>query len=212
MAHYGNNLRTYALLSLSFLADAIDWDIMHKEITRCLDEFKALHSRNCMTGRTFKRLTTDPDRGTAEVRGFQQILAHSRFHNIALRARERITTFAHYEEVFHDFEQLNRDIPGSFGEYHLKMTLDHLVEAGYFPRRTVSKWPVAAGSGTAKGLLLLFGRRGASRAVLRAMLLELIVRLRHDHVIQSCDWMGSVGALLCWWERAGKAGPRGGSR
>ena len=95
------------------------------------------------------------------------------------------------------------------GPYHLKMTLDHLVAADYIPSKWVSCWPIAAGSGTAWGLAFLFDTETSIQWQLRDMLLELLVRLRKDGACSSGDWLGTIGASLCWFERKQPASAEG---
>ena len=85
-----------------------------------------------------------------------------------------------------------------------------MVHAKLLPLSTVSKWPVAAG--TARGLRRLYKSKTTNTATLRSMLIDLYCRLRSDGVLATSDWLGTVGAALCWKARMQKKQGKRGSR
>ena len=92
--------------------------------------------------------------------------------------------------------------------------MDHLAYSTMLPHRWISRWPVAPGSGTAKGLERLHGcpRPVSDPKTLETMLVEFYCRLRRGKVLAAKDFLGSVGASLCWQKRANGSAASGSTR
>ena len=130
------------------------------------------------------------------------------------RHRGGIGSFDDFEVVLCALEDLSREVKGSLGHYHLKMAMDHLAYSTMLPHRWISRWPVAPGPGTAKGLERLHGcpRPVSDPKTLETMLVEFYCRLRRDKVLAAKDFLGSVGASLCWQIRASGGAASGSTR
>ena len=87
---------------------------------------------------------------------------------------------------------------GVWRAYHFKLLLDSLIAGGLLPRGCVAKWPVARASGTASGILGIYGIASLSETQLSDLLNELVHRLRAHGCLQPNDFQGTVGAALCW--------------
>ena len=62
--------------------------------------------------------------------GFRSVFEHAAFASIVRAFSDGIKSFQDYERVFAYFEWIGSGVAGSFGEYHLKMTLDHYLALG----------------------------------------------------------------------------------
>ena len=105
-----------------------------------------------------------------------------------------------FETLSQALRRVARANPGALGNYHLKLAFDKVIACKRAPSKHVCWWPVAPRSGSIAGLRALLGPRlKASQGP--GALAELWLRLHKEDVLQWPDYLGTVGALLCWLER-----------
>ena len=118
MGHFGNNLLTFGILCPA-LTPTIRWSKLSsllEECTRISGHGKSwgLHSRNCIAGCGFA-----PVKGRSYhykyVNGFKWVRGNSSFQKAVGMMEAGITCFDDYETVRREFQQMGKDIPGSWG-------------------------------------------------------------------------------------------------
>ena len=133
--------------------------------------------------------------------GFRSVYEHASFRKACNSLESVVSTQEQYENMFSLFEEVQHSVHGSFCGYHFKLSLDHVVSAGWILPIAVTKWPVATTSGTAHGLNRLCKAKVKSPKLLSEMLSELLVRLRNRGKLTWKDLAGTIGAALCWAKR-----------
>lgn len=117
-----------------------------------------------------------------------------------------VKTPEQFDQLESHMDSLQKQFPGALGTYRRKNQYDLWVEAQALSKHALRSYPVAAASGTAASLKLLYGIPDAKRVgepVLRKLLVHMFHQVKKtDAFAPNTDSLATLSITLCGWHRS----------
>ena len=211
-----NRISTWQYLRVAFLPckRTPQWHLMDEELFSAPGGLHKAFSRpvTCLT-EFGEPLGTDTISNATLT--FKRLFALPALRACAALIEPGVTTVEQFDDLMSQFEKIRSALPGAFGKYRQKNLLDILIAASAISPWCLRWYPVAAASGTADSLRILYGIKTKNEGKLKNLLLHFYHQLRrHSAGKSKADSLATASLVLCGWHRSKetcKFGGRSGS-